>query len=52
MFTFERERETKYKKRGRERERERKRENLKQAPGTELSAQSLMQDLNSQAVRS
>ena len=36
----------------RERERERERENMKQAPGSELSAQSLTQGLNSQTVRS
>ena len=34
------------------RERERERENLKQAPGSELSALSWMQGLNSQSMRS
>ena len=33
-------------------ERERETRNLKQVPGSELSAQSLMQGLNSQTVRS
>ena len=33
-------------------QRERETQNLKQAPGSELSAQSPMQGLNSQAVRS
>ena len=32
-------------------QRERETQNLKQAPGSELSAQSLMQDWNSGAVR-
>ena len=32
--------------------RERRRHNLKQAPGSKLSTQSLMQGLNSQTVRS
>ena len=46
MFIFERERE-------RERERrERDTQNLKQALGSELLAQSLMRDSNSQIVRS
>ena len=35
-----------------ERERERETQNLKQAPGSELSAQSLMRGSNSQTVRS
>ena len=38
--------------RDRERERERERENLKQAPGSELSAQSQTQGLNSRISRS
>ena len=38
--------------RERERERERERQNLKQAPGSELSAQSLTQGSNSWTVRS
>ena len=49
MFNFERERE-------RERERmgegQRETKNPKQAPGSELSAQSLTQGLNPQAMRS
>ena len=36
----------------RERERERERENLNQAPDSELSAQSLIQGLNPQTMRS
>ena len=42
LFTFERE----------EGARERGRQNLKQAPGTELSVHSMTHDLNPQAVRS
>ena len=38
--------------RKREREREREREDQKQAPGSELSEQSLMQDLNTWTMRS
>ena len=38
--------------REKERERERERENLKQGPGSELLAQSLMWDLNPGTVRS
>ena len=49
MSIFEREREGECK-RGRGRERET--EDLKQAPGSMLSAQSLMQGLNSWTVRS
>ena len=51
MRERERERETEYE-RGRGRERERETQNLKQAPGSELSAESLMQGLKSQTVRS
>ena len=45
LFLRQRERET-------ERERERKTQNLKQGPGSEMSAQSLTQGLNSQNTRS
>ena len=38
--------------RGRKRERERERENPKQAPGSELSAQSLTWGLNPRTMRS
>ena len=56
MFIFERERERKRERestheQGRE-QRERGRQNLKQVPGSELSAQSLMWGSNSRTVRS
>ena len=53
MFIFERERERERQsmRRG-EGQRERKTQNPKQAPGSELSAQSLMQGSNPRAVRS
>ena len=51
MFIFQRERETEHEQ-GRSRERERETQNLKQAPGSELSAQSLTWGSNSQTVRS
>ena len=51
LFIFERETESKQ---GRQRERKKERETqkLKQAPGSEASAQSLMRGSNSQIVRS
>ena len=49
LFIFERETE---REKGRGRERERKTLNLKQAPGSELSAQSPAQGSNSQTVGS
>ena len=49
MFTFERERKTKDEQ---ERHRDRDIQNLKQAPGSELSAQSLTWGSNSQTTRS
>ena len=53
MFILERQREIEHEwGRGRERERERETQNLKQAPGSELSAQSPRWGSNSQAVRS
>ena len=55
LFSFERERETETETETGSRggaERERGRQNLKQAPGFELSAQSLTQGLNPQTVRS
>ena len=55
MFIFERERErereTEYEW-GRGRERERETQNLKEAPGSKLSAQSPTRGLNSQTARS
>ena len=51
MFIFEIERERDRVQAGEE-QRERETQNLKQAPGSELSAQSLMQGSNSQTVRS
>ena len=51
MFIFEREREAELEQ-GRGRERERETQNLKQSPGSELSAQSPMRGLNSQTGRS
>ena len=48
MFIFERETDIALAGRGRERETQ----NLKQAPGSELSAQSPMQGLNSGTMRS
>ena len=51
MFIFKRETETETEhEQGRGRERET--QNLKQAPGSELSAESLMLGLNSRTVRS
>ena len=51
MFIFERDRETEHEwEKGRERERET--QNLKRAPGSELSAQSLTWDLKSETTRS
>ena len=47
MFIFEREREHEQ---GRGRERKRETQNLKQVPGSELSAQSLTQGLNSECA--
>ena len=53
MFIFERERERERERaRVGEGQRERETQNLKQAPGSELSAQSLMWNSNSQTVRS
>ena len=55
LLIFERERERDRAPAGegqREREREKETQNLKQAPGSELSAQSLTQGLNSRAARS
>ena len=52
MFIFERERERERERDGEGAERERETRNPKQAPGSELSAQSLMWGSNSQAVRS
>ena len=49
MFIFERERERVCAKEG---QRERETQNPKQAPGSELSAQSLIQDSNPLMVRS
>ena len=51
VYLFLRQRETEHE-RGRVRERERETQNLKQAPGSELSAQSLMRGSNSRTVRS
>ena len=51
MFTFERERQRQSMSRGRA-ERERQTQNLKQAPGSELSPQSLTPGSNSQMARS
>ena len=51
MFIFERQRKTENE-RGRGRERERETQNLKQAPGSEPSAQSLMHGSNPPTVRS
>ena len=48
LFIFDRQRDRAQVERGRER----RRQNPKQAPGSELSAQSPMQGLNSQTVRS
>ena len=48
MFTYEKEREYKWG----EGQRERETQNRKQAPGSELSAQSPTRGLNSQTVRS
>ena len=49
MFIFEKERQSSS---GRRAERERETQNLKQAPGSELSAHSSMWGSNSQTVRS
>ena len=51
MFIFEREREREREQAGEE-QRERETQNLKQAPGSELSAQNPTWSSNSQAVRS
>ena len=51
MFIFAREREAEHKQ-GRDRERERETQNLKQVPGSELSAQSRMQGSNLGTARS
>ena len=53
MFIFERERKRERERKHKQRRgRKSQRQNLKQAPGSELSAQSPMWGLNSQAVRS
>ena len=55
MFIFERERDRERERQGvsgGERERERERENSKQVPGSELSAHSPLQGLNSGTFRS
>ena len=49
MFIFERQRETEHK--WGEGQREKETQNPKEAPGSELSAQSLMQGSNSRTVR-
>ena len=51
LFLRERERETEHEQ-GRSRERQRETQNPKQPPGSELSAQSLMQGSNPQMSRS
>ena len=51
LFTFERDRQTEYEQ-GRGRERERETQNLKQAPGPELSAQSPTRGSNPRTTRS
>ena len=50
LFSFERHRETEHK--WGEGQREKDTENPKQAPGSELTAQSLTRDSNSQTMRS
>ena len=55
LFIFETERETEHEQgrvRERETERQRERKNPKQAPGSELSAQSLTRGLNPRTARS
>ena len=52
MFIFERKRERERVRAGEEGQRERETQNPKQAPGSELSAQSSMWGLNPRAVRS
>ena len=52
MFIFDREREREREIESREGQRERETQNVKQAPGSNLSAQSPMQGSNSQAMRS
>ena len=49
MFIFERDRDRAWTEEG---QRERETQNIKQAPGSELSAQSLTQGLNPRTVRS